>query len=101
MDISNLEFTAEVPPEFCCSLSLDIMMDPVILSGDGFSYSRAEITQWLRTPKGDAKTGVIRSPQTGEALDPALGQTVLIENKNLRSQIVTWVETHSRKKTTP
>ena len=38
-----------IPPEFCCPITGDIMVDPVI-SPDGFSYEKDAITRWLSEP---------------------------------------------------
>lgn len=37
----------DIPPEFECPISLDVMTDPVMLS-DGHSYERAAIEAWLQ-----------------------------------------------------
>lgn len=50
-----------IPPEFCCPITGDIMVDPVI-SPDGFSYEKSAITRWLSDPNNvDPLT---RSPYT-------------------------------------
>ena len=64
----------EVPDDFICPITAEIMTDPVSTS-DGFTYERAAITEWLRTKD--------TSPKTGAALE----STTLIPNHSLRSVI--------------
>ena len=35
----------------CCPLTLEAFVDPVILAGDGHTYERSAVTQWLGTGK--------------------------------------------------
>jgi len=58
------------PPELICPISYDILDDPVLLVGDGLTYSRALITKWLETNS--------RLPWTGAALSSK--QRVLAPN---------------------
>ena len=46
----------EVPDDFVCPITAEIMTDPVSTS-DGFTYERAAITEWLRTKDTSPKTG--------------------------------------------
>ena len=46
----------EVPDDFICPITAEIMTDPVSTS-DGFTYERAAITEWLRTKDTSPKTG--------------------------------------------
>ena len=46
----------EVPDEFVCPITTEIMTDPVSTL-DGFTYERAAITEWLRTKDTSPKTG--------------------------------------------
>ena len=39
--------TLRAPPELVCPLTQSLLDDPVVLAGDGFSYSRAAIKQHL------------------------------------------------------
>ena len=65
---------AEVPDDYMCSITAEIMTDPVSTS-DGFTYERAAITEWLRTKD--------TSPKTGAKLE----SKALIPNHSLRSMI--------------
>ena len=47
---------AEVPDDYICPITSDIMTDPVATM-DGFTYERAAITEWLRTKDTSPKTG--------------------------------------------
>ena len=50
----------ELPDDFYCSITCEVMSDPVI-AADGFSYERVAIEQWLATGTGT-------SPKTNEVL---------------------------------
>lgn len=65
---------AAVPDDYMCSITAEIMTDPVCTS-DGFSYEREAITEWLRTNN--------TSPLTGATLE----NKVLIPNLSLRGMI--------------
>ena len=71
---SEASEAAEVPDDFICSITTEIMTDPVSTS-DGFTYERAAITEWLRTKD--------TSPKTGAKLE----SKALIPNHSLRSMI--------------
>ena len=45
-----------MPDQFMCSITAEIMTDPVSTS-DGFTYEREAITKWLRTKVTSPKTG--------------------------------------------
>ena len=69
----------EVPDDFICPITAEIMTDPVSTS-DGFTYERAAITEWLRTKD--------TSPKTGATLE----SKALIPIHSLRSIIRSFVE---------
>ena len=69
----------EVPDEFICPITTEIMTDPVSTS-DGFTYERAAITEWLRTKD--------TSPKTGAKLE----STTLYPIHSLRSMIRAFTE---------
>ena len=60
-----------------CPITCEVMRDPVILTGDGQTYERVAIEQWLR--KGGQS-----SPATGASLG---GNCMLIANRALRNTI--------------
>ena len=64
----------EVPDDYICPITAEIMTDPVSTS-DGFTYERAAITEWLRTKN--------TSPKTGAKLE----STTLYPNHLVRSMI--------------
>ena len=70
---------AEVPDDFICPITSEIMTDPVSTS-DGFTYERAAITEWLRTKD--------TSPKTGATLE----SKALFPNLMARSMIRSFVE---------
>ena len=75
------ERDGQVPDAFCCSITQDVMVDPVIAI-DGHCYDRESITEWFRRrqPPTSPKTGVV------------LTSTELIPNHNLRQAIQEWRE---------
>ncbi|KAJ8598637.1 hypothetical protein CTAYLR_003073 [Chrysophaeum taylorii] len=54
-----------------CPLTLEMFEDPVILVGDGHTYERRAIEEWLRTHSASPLTG-IDLPEAGRALIPNL-----------------------------
>ena len=74
---------AEVPNDYMCSITAEIMSDPVT-TVDGFTYEREAITEWLRTND--------TSPFTGATLE----SKALIPNLSLRSMIRSFVEACGR-----
>lgn len=71
IDISDFD---EIPHEFICSISQDIMYDPV-KTEDGHTYERKAIEKWFE--------GSMKSPLTGLNLKT----TALIQNTELKSKI--------------
>ena len=69
---SKASGAAEVPDDYICPITAEIMTDPVCTM-DGFTYERAAITEWLRTNS--------TSPSTGALLE----STTLIPNHLVRS----------------
>ena len=67
----------DVPPEFCCPISLLHMVNPVVAM-DGFTYERSQILRWLHTHG--------TSPCTRQHM-----LTVLSPNVQLRDRIAAWV----------
>ena len=63
-----------IPDALTCSISLDIMQDPV-MACDGHTYERAAIEAWLSASP--------TSPKTGEVLE----STTLIPNHSVRQLI--------------
>ena len=76
---SEAREAAEVPDEYICPITAEIMTDPVSTL-DGFTYERAAITEWLRTKD--------TSPKTGATLE----SKKLIPNHSLRSMIRSFTE---------
>lgn len=66
------------PPEFLCPLSNEIMEDPVTLEGDGLTYDRSSIEDWLESRDV--------SPVTGQLLE----SKTLTSNKKLKDAIIKW-----------
>ncbi|KAF8388496.1 hypothetical protein HHK36_027168 [Tetracentron sinense] len=70
--------THDVPPEFRCPLSRELMKDPVILAS-GQTYDRPFIQKWL-------KSGNLTCPQSQQVLT----HTILIPNNLVRDMILQW-----------
>ncbi|XP_048455515.1 WD repeat, SAM and U-box domain-containing protein 1 isoform X1 [Rhincodon typus] len=70
----------EVPDEFLCPISREIMTDPVIAS-DGYSYEREAIESWINTKKRT-------SPMTNKPLETSL----ITPNRTLKMAIDRWIE---------
>ena len=68
----------EIPSQYLCPISLEIMKDPVLLTTGGVSFDRRCIQEWL------SKKPV--HPMTGETIDC----TDLVPNGNLRELIEAW-----------
>ena len=69
---SEASEAAEVPDDYICPITAEIMTDPVS-TVDGFTYERTAISEWLRTKD--------TSPKTGAKLE----SKVLIPNHLVRS----------------
>ena len=69
----------EVPDDYVCPITAEIMTDPVT-TADGFTYERTAISEWLRTKD--------TSPATGAALE----NKSLFPNLSLRSMIRSFTE---------
>ena len=67
------------PDMFLCSISCEIMRDPVVTAA-GNTYERAAIAEWFRTHNTDPLTNV------------ALQRKALTPNHNLRHAIAEWTE---------
>ncbi|MCL7030943.1 hypothetical protein MKW94_019450 [Papaver nudicaule] len=72
-EIGDMAIT--VPKDFCCSISLDLMEDPVTVS-TGQTYDRSSILRWM-------EDGHCSCPKTGQMLT----HTRLVQNRALRNLI--------------
>ncbi|XP_020229278.1 U-box domain-containing protein 1 [Cajanus cajan] len=75
---SSQSMTPNVPDEFRCPISLDLMRDPVIVSS-GHTYDRTSIAQWINS-------GHHSCPKSGQRLI----HTALIPNYALKSLVHQW-----------
>ena len=71
------EILKQMPDEYRCPITFDIMFDPCICS-DGFTYERRAIEEWFRSHN--------TSPKTNEQL----ANLTLIPNKSLKALIDEW-----------
>ncbi|KAE9596084.1 hypothetical protein Lal_00031106 [Lupinus albus] len=78
-----------VPADFCCPLSLGLMIDPVIV-GSGQTYERAFIKNWI-------SLGLNVCPKTRQTLV----RTNLIPNYTVKALIVNWCESNNVKLVDP
>ncbi|XP_048337153.2 U-box domain-containing protein 3 isoform X1 [Ziziphus jujuba] len=69
-----------IPPYFCCPLSSELMLDPVILAS-GQTYERSSIQKWL-------DHGLTICPKTRQILT----HTNLIPNYTVKAMIASWCE---------
>lgn len=67
----------QIPDEFVCPITFDIMEDPVV-AADGTTYERRAIEVWLQNHT--------TSPKTNELLKPPF-----YRNLNLKSLIGQWL----------
>jgi len=72
-----LQLQKDIPPEFLCPITLEVMKDPV-MAADGFTYERKSIENWLR------KDRLPLSPMTNKVL----ANKSLVPNQTLKSMIV-------------
>ena len=77
VECESRERQKEVPREFLCSISYEIMEDPVVCA-DGHTYDRSHIEKWLQNNDTSPLTGLI------------LPDTSLKPNHALRSLIETY-----------
>ncbi|KAK9050460.1 hypothetical protein SSX86_030570, partial [Deinandra increscens subsp. villosa] len=78
-----------VPKDFCCPISLDLMIDPVIIS-TGQTFDRSSISRWI-------EEGHSSCPKTGQVLV----HKKLVPNRALRSLILQWCMAHKIPYTQP
>ncbi|KAL8192150.1 hypothetical protein R6Q57_028012 [Mikania cordata] len=78
-----------IPKDFCCPISLDLMIDPVIIS-TGQTFDRSSISRWI-------EEGHSSCPKTGQALV----HKKLVPNRALRSLILQWCMAHKIPYTPP
>ncbi|MBA0769697.1 hypothetical protein Gotri_018401 [Gossypium trilobum] len=69
-----------IPPRFLCPLSLELMMDPVIVAS-GQTYDRTSIQKWL-------DSGLSICPKTHQTLT----HTKLIPNDIVKAMVASWCE---------
>ena len=74
----------EVPEDFECPITTELMVDPVIAT-DGETYERAAIEEWFAL-------GKTTSPMSGDEIDPS----VIFSNKRLWRQIAAWKKESGR-----
>jgi hypothetical protein len=75
----RLHLSSDIPEEYTCPITADLMIDPVVAS-DGHTYSREGIRQWLALKR--------TSPKTNEVMET----TSVFPNHLLRGQILEWIE---------
>nr|XP_043621621.1 U-box domain-containing protein 17 [Erigeron canadensis] len=78
-----------IPKDFCCPISLDLMMDPVIIS-TGQTFDRGSISRWI-------EEGHCSCPKTGQVLV----HKNLVPNRALRNLIMQWCMAHKIPYTPP
>ncbi|XP_067597933.1 WD repeat, SAM and U-box domain-containing protein 1 isoform X4 [Globicephala melas] len=76
--------SSEIPDEFICPITRELMKDPVIAS-DGYSYEKEAIENWISKKK-----------RTSPMTNLVLPSVVLIPNRTLKMAIDRWLETHKK-----
>ncbi|KAI3743720.1 hypothetical protein L1987_56785 [Smallanthus sonchifolius] len=76
--LNNLKGFITIPKDFCCPISLELMMDPVIVS-TGQTYDRGSISRWI-------DEGHRSCPKSGQILE----HMKLVPNRALRNIIMQW-----------
>lgn len=71
---------ADIPNEFCCIITGDIMTEPVI-AADGYTYEKTAIVKWLVERQN-------KSPITRQVIDP----NILIPNRILKTLIENYTQ---------
>jgi len=82
--LKNVNNDVEDPENFCCPITQDLMVDPVVAQ-DGHTYEKEAIVAWLE------KHGT--SPITRDPVD----KNILITNRILKSQIEDYIAGKSEK----
>ncbi|XWS07613.1 hypothetical protein CRYUN_Cryun41cG0004100 [Craigia yunnanensis] len=77
---SSQSMSSNIPDEFRCPISLDLMKDPVIVAS-GHTYDRNSIAQWINT-------GHRTCPKSGQRLI----HMALIPNYSLKSLVHQWCQ---------
>lgn len=85
----------DLPEEFRCPISLEVMRDPVILTSSGQTYDRPSIQRWLDS--GSRTCPLTNTPAAPAPLPPSYPQQqqLLIPNHALRRLISTFVPSPS------
>ncbi|KTG07186.1 hypothetical protein cypCar_00030311 [Cyprinus carpio] len=81
-DLRSSLMDSDVPDEFLCPITRELMKDPVI-AADGFSYEREAMESWINTPNRS-------SPMTNLPLQT----TLLTPNRGLKTAIQRWRSSH-------
>ena len=78
----ELSFRAEIPDEYLCPITQEIMVDPVIAM-DGHTYERRAIEEWLETNNTSPMTN---SPLPNKMLLPNLAVRSMISERRVDSR---------------
>ncbi|KAM6175234.1 WD repeat, SAM and U-box domain-containing protein 1 isoform 3-T3 [Erethizon dorsatum] len=76
--------SSEIPDEFICPITRELMKDPVIAS-DGYSYEKDAMENWISKKK-----------RTSPMTNLVLPSVVLTPNRTLKMAINRWLETHQK-----
>ncbi|XP_019060524.1 WD repeat, SAM and U-box domain-containing protein 1 isoform X2 [Fukomys damarensis] len=76
--------SSEIPDEFICPITRELMKDPVIAS-DGYSYEKEAMENWISKKK-----------RTSPMTNLVLPSVVLTPNRTLKMAINRWLETHQK-----
>ncbi|KAK2488915.1 hypothetical protein MC885_007680 [Smutsia gigantea] len=76
--------SSEIPDEFICPITRELMKDPVIAS-DGYSYEKEAMENWISKKK-----------RTSPMTNLVLSSVVLTPNRTLKMAINRWLEAHQK-----
>lgn len=81
-----MEQEQQAPAAYYCSITHEVMRDPVMLVGSGHTYERASIEQWLRDHRTDPLTNKVLSSN----------DTMLVLNHGMRAAIEEWKRNNAK-----
>jgi hypothetical protein len=85
-----------IPDGFICPITQDVMKDPVILIGDGHSYERKAISDWLQRSNRSPLTNEIVIFNNNGKFDLGDNVSPIIENYSLKSAIESFFDLRNK-----
>lgn len=85
---TTLEELPDIPANFICPITHDLLQDPVILVPSGVTYERRAIEQWY-SAQFPSQTLNLRCPTTNVPLAPG---AMVVPNIAMRCMVLEWLE---------